>query len=66
MGDDVSIWIELLKDVGIPIGITVYLLLRFERKLDKLADVVAELKKTIQEKNRKGECIMQYGTKPVL
>lgn len=52
MNDDVSVWIELLKDIGVPIGITVYLLLRFEKKLDKLANVVAELKKAIQEKSK--------------
>ncbi|MEW9677917.1 YvrJ family protein [Lentibacillus sp. L22] len=49
MGDDVSTWIDLLRSVGFPIAITAYLLLRFEKKIDKLADTIAELEKGIKK-----------------
>ncbi|MGM0941282.1 MAG: YvrJ family protein [Bacillota bacterium] len=44
MSNDVSIWITFLRDIGFPIAITTYLLLRFEKKIDKLADALEELK----------------------
>lgn len=50
MGYDTSVWIALLRDVGFPIAITAYLLLRFEKKIDKLTDTIAELKENIQRK----------------
>jgi hypothetical protein len=49
MSDDISVWVTLLRDVGFPIAMTVYLLLRFEKKIDKLAKTIADLKKAVQK-----------------
>lgn len=36
-----------LRVVGFPVAITAYLLLRFEKKINKLADTIAELERVI-------------------
>jgi hypothetical protein len=51
MRDDISVWVALLRDVSFPIVLIAYLLLRFEKKIDKLAGAIADLKKAFQ-KNR--------------
>lgn len=40
-------WISLLADVGFPVVVTLYLLIRIEGKLESLALSIAELTKTI-------------------
>ncbi|MGG0657466.1 YvrJ family protein [Rummeliibacillus pycnus] len=37
-------WVSLLGNFGFPIAITVYLFLRFEKKFEKLEDVIMKLK----------------------
>lgn len=49
MENEVSVWTALLKDVGFPIVIAAYLLLRFEKKIEKLTAIITELKKVIQK-----------------
>lgn len=51
MSDDISFWVALLRDVGFPIVLIAYLLLCFEKKIDKLADTIAEMKKAIQNRD---------------
>jgi YvrJ protein family len=51
MATNLSDWITLLRDVGFPIVISVYLLLRFEKKIDNLSATIKELKQAIQKKN---------------
>ncbi|HHW39329.1 MAG TPA: YvrJ family protein [Bacillales bacterium] len=41
-------WIALLGNFGFPIAITVYLFLRFEKKLDNLGDVIMQLVEVIK------------------
>jgi hypothetical protein len=41
------LWITLLGNFGFPIAITFYLFLRFERKLEKLEDVILQLAEVI-------------------
>ena len=38
--DTLNELVELISNVGFPIAITVYLLLRLEKKIDRLIDVV--------------------------
>lgn len=40
-------WVALLGNFGFPIAITVYLFLRFEKKLEKLGDVIMQLAEVI-------------------
>jgi hypothetical protein len=40
-------WISLLADVGFPVVVTLYLLIRIEGKLESLNLSIAELTKTI-------------------
>ncbi len=40
-------WISLLADVGFPVVVTLYLLIRIEGKLESLSLSIAELTKTI-------------------
>ncbi len=42
-------WIPLISNMGFPIAITVYLLLRFEKKIDTLKESIDALVKAIRE-----------------
>ncbi|TFJ92317.1 YvrJ family protein [Lentibacillus salicampi] len=46
--NDISIWISLLEEYGFPIIITVYLLLRFEKKLSRPAIALDEMEETVR------------------
>lgn len=46
---DFPIWVTLLGNFGFPIAITVYLFIRFERKLEKLEDVILKLAEVINK-----------------
>ncbi|TYR78890.1 YvrJ family protein [Priestia megaterium] len=46
-------WITILGNFGFPIAITVYLFVRFEKKLDKLENVIIQLSDVIRD-TRKG------------
>lgn len=45
-------WITILGNFGFPIAITIYLFLRFEKKLEKLELVITELGEVIKETRR--------------
>lgn len=49
MNHDLSVWVELFRDVGFPVLLAVYLLLRFEKRIHKLTKTIDELK----ENNKK-------------
>lgn len=51
--ENVPIWISLIVNFGFPIAITVYLFIRFERKIDKLEAVIMELSEVIKSLNYK-------------
>jgi hypothetical protein len=46
--ENVSLWIGLIGNFGFPIAITVYLFIRFERKIDKLESVIMGLSEIIK------------------
>lgn len=46
--ESIPIWISLIGNFGFPIAITVYLFVRFERKLDDLEKVILELSSVIK------------------
>ncbi|WP_405096984.1 YvrJ family protein [Oceanobacillus sp. FSL H7-0719] len=46
--ESIPIWISLVGNFGFPIAITVYLFVRFERKLDDLEKVILELSSVIR------------------
>jgi len=46
---DIPVWTIILGNFGFPISITIYLFLRFERKIEKLEEVISELNNTIQK-----------------
>lgn len=48
--DNAYIWIDLFKDVGFPIAIAGYLILRFEKKIDMFTRTTNHLKEMIQKK----------------
>ncbi len=48
-------WVLVLSNFGFPIAITVYLLTRFEKKLDNLEEVIIRLSDAIKEGMKKGE-----------
>jgi Trk-type K+ transport system membrane component len=45
-------WIAILGNFGFPIAITVYLFIRFERKLETLEAVIVQLGEVIKEAKR--------------
>ncbi|MFC9541642.1 YvrJ family protein [Lysinibacillus sp. NPDC056959] len=51
--ENIPMWISLIGNFGFPIAITVYLFIRFERKLDKLEAVIMELSEVIKSFNYK-------------
>ncbi|MEK4539173.1 YvrJ family protein [Peribacillus sp. FSL K6-1552] len=44
---EIPLWVSLLGNFGFPIAITIYLFLRFEKKLEKLGDVIIQLAEVI-------------------
>ncbi|WP_427108605.1 YvrJ family protein [Lysinibacillus xylanilyticus] len=46
--ENVTMWISLIGNFGFPIAITVYLFIRFERKIDKLEAIIMELSEIIK------------------
>lgn len=44
--------IQIIENIGFPIGITIYLLYRFEKKIDKLEDGITVLTVAIKENKR--------------
>jgi hypothetical protein len=45
---DVSLWTTILGNFGFPIAITIYLFWRFERKIEKLEEVISQLAEVIK------------------
>ncbi|UOY92288.1 YvrJ family protein [Ectobacillus sp. JY-23] len=41
-------WIDIITNVGFPIMLTLYLLIRFEKKIEGLSDMVERLKDIIR------------------
>ncbi|MGE7691453.1 YvrJ family protein [Lysinibacillus sp. NPDC097214] len=53
--ENVSMWISLIGNFGFPIAITVYLFIRFEKKIDKLEAVIMGLSEVVKSfPNKKG------------
>lgn len=46
---DVPLWVTIIGNFGFPIAITIYLFYRFERKIEKLEDVVSQLNEVIKD-----------------
>lgn len=46
--EDVPVWVSIIGNFGFPIAITVYLFMRFERKLGDLEKVITNLSETIK------------------
>lgn len=42
-------WVNLLQNLGFPIAVTFYLLMRIEAKLEQLASSIVRLDQTLQE-----------------
>ncbi|MGM9965913.1 MULTISPECIES: YvrJ family protein [unclassified Rummeliibacillus] len=40
------LWVSILGNFGFPIAITIYLFLRFEKKFEKLEEVILDLTKS--------------------
>ncbi|HBI02769.1 MAG TPA: YvrJ family protein [Paenibacillaceae bacterium] len=42
-------WVTLVSNVGFPVAVTAYLLVRIEGKLEQLAGSISDLNRSIQE-----------------
>lgn len=49
----VEVWLNMLQNLGFPIVVTFYLLMRIEAKLDQLAASIFRLDQTLQEWGQK-------------
>jgi preprotein translocase subunit SecF len=49
---DTPLWVAVLGNFGFPIAISIYLLIRFEKKLENLESVIGELSDAIKEYKR--------------
>lgn len=45
-------WILILGNFGFPIAITIYLFMRFEKKLEMLENVIIQLSETIRDSRK--------------
>ncbi|MFD0768955.1 YvrJ family protein [Bacillus sp. CGMCC 1.60114] len=43
-------WVSLIGNYGFPIALAIYLLIRFEKRIEKLTDSIDTLKEVIQKK----------------
>lgn len=52
---ETPVWVAIIGNFGFPIAITIYLFIRFEKKLTELEKVITSLSNTIKEleKNRR-------------
>ena len=46
-------WISLVGNVGFPIVVAFYLLIRFERKIDNLTDAINKMSDIMENRNKK-------------
>ncbi|WP_336783465.1 YvrJ family protein [Paenibacillus illinoisensis] len=53
--DDVPTWGQLIANVGFPIGVTLYLLLRFEKKIDVLSETINKWIEVIKNDSKGGK-----------
>jgi hypothetical protein len=51
--DEGTTLLTLLGNFGFPIAVSMYLLLKFEKKLDNLATVVQDLKEVVEHEDNK-------------
>lgn len=49
MENDYAALINILGNFGFPVMITIYLFVRFEKKIENLASVISELKNAVKE-----------------
>ncbi|MBD1221520.1 YvrJ family protein [Virgibacillus halodenitrificans] len=47
--ENIPTWISIIGNFGFPIAITVYLFVRFERKLDDLEKIILKLSTVIKK-----------------
>lgn len=47
-------WAQLVRELGFPIAITIYLLVRFDRLLNQLHDVVRDLVVELRNPRKQG------------
>ncbi|MBS7429373.1 MULTISPECIES: YvrJ family protein [Virgibacillus] len=52
MENEIASLVNILGNFGFPIMITVYLFVRFEKKIENLEKVISELLSTIRELNK--------------
>ncbi|ASR49497.1 hypothetical protein B4V02_23820 [Paenibacillus kribbensis] len=52
--DDVPSWVQIIANVGFPIGVTFYLLIRFEKKIDVLSETMGNLIEAIKNSSTGG------------
>ena len=50
---DLEQWISLVGNVGFPIVVAFYLLIRFERKIDNLTDAINKMSDIMENRNKK-------------
>lgn len=46
---DVPLWVTIIGNFGFPIAITIYLFYRFEKKIEKLENIVLQLNEVIKD-----------------
>lgn len=47
--NEMPLWVSILGNFGFPIAITIYLLIRFERKIERLSIMIQDLEKMIRK-----------------
>ncbi|WP_010093961.1 YvrJ family protein [Ornithinibacillus scapharcae] len=52
---DIPLWTSLVGNFGFPIAITLYLFVRFEKKIERLETVIMQLSEVIKSINYKGK-----------
>lgn len=53
--DNLPSWVQIISNVGFPIGVTLYLLVRFENKIDLLSKSIERLIDVINQNSTGGK-----------
>ena len=51
--EELPLWISIIGNFGFPIALTIYLFVRFERKIEELEKVIIELSTVIRNFSKK-------------
>ncbi len=50
--NDINEWSNVIGNIGFPIAVAIYLLIRFEKRIDSLRENINQLEQTVRDFNK--------------